>query len=413
MNHHEIIVVGGGAAGMLAAFFAAREGAKVLLLERNEKLGKKIYITGKGRCNVTNACDTEEFLRNVPRNPRFLYSALRLLPPDAMLALLEELGCPTKVERGRRAFPISDKASDVTRALENGLRAAHVDIRFHARVKSILAEENKAVGVALENGERILAARVILCTGGLSYPSTGSDGDGHRLAQETGHAMIPCRPSLVGLKTKENWPMELQGLTLKNICLSGRSHGKIIYSELGEMLFTHFGVSGPLVLELSSHLPENQPTEALLDLKPGLTHEQLSARLTRELSAAGKKQLSTVLQALLPRAFAAIFPRLCGVEGTLPCSQVSAKMREAIVQTLKALPLTVAGLRPMTEAIITRGGVNVKEISPGTMMSKRMENLYFAGELVDVDAHTGGYNLQIAFATGALAGKSAAKALLS
>lgn len=411
MKQHQILVIGGGAAGMLAALFAAREGARVLLLERNEKLGKKIYITGKGRCNVTNLCDTEEFLRNVPRNPRFLYSALGLLAPDQMLSLLEDLGCQTKVERGRRAFPVSDKASDVTRALERGLKAAGVEIRLHARVKQLLIEENKAAGVQLENGETIPASAVIVCTGGLSYPSTGSDGDGLRMAEETGHDLIPCRPSLVGIKTKEAWPMELQGLTLKNVCLSGRSCGKIIYSELGEMLFTHFGVSGPLVLELSSHLPENKPTEMLLDLKPGLTEEQLAARLARELAAAGKKQLSTVLQTLLPKAFAAIFPRLCGVDGAMPCSQVSAKARAAIVHALKALPLTPLALRPMTEAIVTRGGVNVRMLAPGTMESKKIAGLYFAGEMVDVDAHTGGYNLQIAFSTGALAGKSAAKAL--
>ena len=413
MNQQQILVIGGGAAGMLAALFAAREGARVLLLERNEKLGKKIYITGKGRCNVTNLCETEEFLRNVPRNPRFLYSALRLLPPDGMLALLEELGCPTKVERGRRAFPVSDKASDVTRALEKGLKAAGVEIRFNTRVKSLLTEENKVTGVMMENGQSIFASSVIVCTGGLSYPSTGSDGDGLRMAEETGHALIPCRPSLVGLKTKETWPMELQGLTLKNVCLSGRSCGKIIYSELGEMLFTHFGISGPLVLELSSHLPDNKPAEAVLDLKPGLTLEQLDARLTRELAAAGKKQLSTVLQTLLPKAFAAIFPALCGVNGTLPCSQVTQKNRSAILQALKALPLTITALRPMTEAIVTRGGVDVRQIAPGTMASKKIAGLYFAGEMMDVDAHTGGYNLQIAFATGALAGKSAAQSLIS
>ena len=408
-----IVVIGGGAAGMLAALFAARAGAKVTLLERNEKLGKKIYITGKGRCNVTNACDTEEFLRNVPRNPRFLYSALRLLNPDDMLSLLQELGCETKIERGRRAFPVSDKASDVTKALERGLRQAHVEIRFHARVQKILTEGNRAVGVQLEDGRRLDAGAVIICTGGLSYPSTGSTGDGLRFGEETGHKIISPRASLAGLITKEAWPMELQGLTLKNICLSGRSCGKIIYSEQGELLFTHFGISGPLAIELSSHLPEEGKAEAALDLKPGLTPEQLDQRLIREISAAGKKQLSTIMQTLLPVRFAALFPALCGLEGAMPCNQVTAKARQQLAAMLKSLPLTILGLRPINEAIVTRGGVDVKSLNPATLSSRQVEGLYFAGETIDVDAHTGGYNLQIAFATGALAGKSAAKFLQS
>ena len=398
---------------MLSALFAARNGASVTLLERNEKLGKKIYITGKGRCNVTNACDTEEFLRNVPRNPRFLYSALRLLSPQDMLALLNELGCETKVERGRRAFPVSDKASDVTRALEKGMIKAGVKIRLNARVQRLVTEENEITGVQLENGEILHAGAVIVCTGGLSYPSTGSTGDGLRFAQETGHKIIDTKPSLVGLITKETWPAQLQGLALKNICLTGRSCGKIIYSEMGEMLFTHFGVSGPLVIELSSHLPEGKPSEMLLDLKPGLTNEQLDQRLTRELAAAGKKQLSSVLQTLLPRSFADLFPVLCGVDGKTPCSQVTGKNRQLIIQTLKALPLTIAATRPLQEAIVTRGGVDTRMIAPATMASKQIAGLYFAGEMIDVDAHTGGYNLQIAFATGALAGKSAADYLQS
>ena len=408
-----MIVIGGGAAGMLAALFAARAGAQALLLEKNEKLGKKIYITGKGRCNVTNVCDTEEFLRNVPRNPRFLYSALRLLPPEGMLALLGELGCETKIERGRRAFPLSDKASDITRALERGLRQAGAEIRLNAPVRELIVEEKRVCGVRLANGEALPAAAVIVCTGGLSYPATGSTGDGLRLAKETGHAVTPPRPSLVGLITKEDWPRTLQGLTLKNICLSARSCGKIIYSELGELLFTHFGISGPLAIELSAHLPESAQAQAALDLKPGLTLDQLDRRLTRELAAAGKKQLATVLQALLPQRLAALFPGLCGVDGKTPCSQVTGASRAALVRALKALPLTILGTRPLGEAIVTRGGVDVRGLKPATMASRLTEGLYFAGETIDVDAHTGGYNLQIAFSTGALAGKSAAQFLLS
>ncbi|MBE5772182.1 MAG: aminoacetone oxidase family FAD-binding enzyme, partial [Clostridiales bacterium] len=323
----DLIVIGGGAAGMMAALFAAQNGCRVTLLERNEKLGKKIYITGKGRCNVTNACDTDEFLRNVPRNPRFLYSALGQLSPQDLLSLLHDLGCETKIERGRRAFPVSDKASDVTRALEKGMRQAGVHIRLNTRVQRLMAEEGKISGVQLENGEILSAGAVIVCTGGLSYPSTGSTGDGLRFAEETGHKIIPTRPSLVGLITKETWPTQLQGLALKNICLTGLSCGKIIYSEMGELLFTHFGVSGPLAIELSAHLPEGKAAEMRLDLKPGLTPEQLDQRLTRELAAAGKKQLSTVLQTLLPRSFADLFPALCGVDGKTPCSQVNGKSR--------------------------------------------------------------------------------------
>ena len=397
---------------MLAALFAARSGAKVTLLEKNEKLGKKVYITGKGRCNVTNACgDVEEFLREVPRNPRFLYSALRFFGPSDMLSLLHGLGCETKIERGRRAFPVSDHASDITKALEKGLRQAGADIRLHCEVKRIVTLENRVTGVALSNGRTLPASAVIVCPGGLSYPSTGSTGDGMKWARELGMNVSPAFPSLVGLKTKDAWPAGLQGLTLKNICLTGYSCDKILYSELGELLFTHFGISGPLAIELSSHLPQDGKAEVTLNLKPGLTREQLEQRLTRELSSAGKKQLSTVLQTLLPMRFAALFPALCGLDGKTPCNQVTVKARAALAETLQALPLTVIGTRPMDEAIITRGGVDVKEINPKTMESKRISGLYFAGETIDVDAHTGGYNLQIAWSTGALAGKSAAEAL--
>ena len=303
---------------------------------------------------------------------------------------------------------MSDHASDVTKALEKGLHQAGADIRLHSEVKRILTEENRVTGALLSDGRILPADAVIVCTGGVSYPSTGSTGDGLKWARDLGIKVSPAVPSLVGLRTKEAWPAELQGLTLKNICLTGYSCGKIIYSELGELLFTHFGVSGPLVIELSSHLPETGKAEVALNLKPGLTREQLDQRLTRELSAAGKKQLSTVLQTLLPLRFATLFPALCGLDGKTPCSQVSAKMRAAIAENLQALPLTVIGTRPIEEAIITRGGVDVKGVSPNTMESKAVKGLYFAGEALDVDAHTGGYNLQIAWSTGALAGKSAA-----
>ena len=410
---YDTLVVGGGAAGMMAALFAAREGARALLLERNEKLGKKLYITGKGRCNVTNQCDTEEFLRQVPRNPRFLYSALGLLGPSDTRALLQALGCETKEERGRRVFPISDKASDVTRALEKGLRQAGVQIALHARAEGLLLENGRVLGVRLENGRELHARSVVVCTGGLSYPSTGSTGDGLRMAQAAGLPVIAPRASLAGLITQEAWPRELQGLSLKNVCLSGRSCGKIIYSELGEMLFTHFGVSGPLALELSAHLPESGRAEATLDLKPGLTEEQLTRRIARELADAGKKRLTAALQTLLPQRFAGLFPSLCGVSGEKPCCQITAEERARIARALKALPLTILAARPIEEAIVTRGGVDVRALCPAQMAARSIEGLYFAGEVIDVDAHTGGYNLQIAFATGALAGKSAAEYALS
>ncbi len=402
-----MVVIGGGAAGMMAALFAAQNGAKVTLLEKNEKLGKKIYITGKGRCNVTNVCDVDTFLQNVPRNPRFLFGALRLMNPDDMLQLLQEWGCETKVERGRRAFPVSDKASDVTKALEKALRQNGVQIRLNCEVKGLLQNESSVYAVATSLGN-VPCGAVVICTGGLSYPSTGSTGDGYHFAEQMGLKVTERKPSLVGLLTKEKWPMALQGLTLKNVCLTGTSCGKIIYSELGEMLFTHFGISGPLVIELSSHLPDKGEVTAVLDLKPGLTDEQLDARLQREIKANGKKQVTSLLQTLLPQRMAQVFAECLGIQQTKVCSQLTGKERAQMVHFLKALPLTISGTRSLQEAIVTRGGVDVKGIAPNTMAAKSVPNLFFAGEVLDVDAHTGGYNLQIAFSTGALAGKSAA-----
>ncbi len=405
----DILVIGGGAAGMAAALFAAEAGASVLLLEKNEKLGKKVYITGKGRCNLTNDCRPDDFLAQVPRNPRFLYSALSFFSPRDMMALLEGAGCPVEVQRGRRVFPRSEKASDVTRALSFRLNAAGVRIRLNAEVRALELCGNRVAGVRLAGGERIPADAVILCTGGLSYPSTGSTGDGYRFAAETGHTVFPPLPVLVGLETAETWPRLLQGLSLRNVTLTLSRGKKVLYSELGEMLFTHFGVSGPLVLEASCHLLD-PPEGAVLsvDLKPGLTAEQLDARLLRDFAAAGKKQLRNELVSLLPSRLAEMFPDLCGLPATLPCSQVTAAQRRRLAGTLKALPMTVRAPRPLEEAVVTRGGVSVREIDPKTMGSRLIPNLFFAGELIDVDAHTGGFNLQIAWSTGALAGQSAA-----
>ena len=404
----EILVISGGAAGMMAAVFAARAGAEVTLLEKNEKLGKKVYITGKGRCNLTNDCDLDEFLAQVPRNPRFLYSALSFFSSRDMMALMEENGCPVTVQRGRRVFPSSEKASDVTKALTGLLRKWNVRIRLNCDVRCLKTENGLITGAELTDGTFLSADAVILACGGLSYPSTGSTGDGFRFAEALGHTVTPPSPVLVGLETEETWPRSLQGLSLRNVTLSLMSGKKTLYSELGEMLFTHFGISGPLVLEASCHLP--QPAKGgrlFIDLKPGLTQEQLDARLRRDFTEAGKKQLKSVLPGLLPASFAAIFPGLCGISPDLPCNQITAAQREQLLAALKALPLTIKTPRPIDEAVVTRGGVSVKEIEPGTMRSKLIPNLYFAGEMIDVDAHTGGYNLQIAWSTGALAGQSA------
>ena len=407
----EILVVGGGAAGMAASLFAARAGASVTLLEQNEKLGKKVYISGKGRCNLTNDCDRDTFLSQVPRNPRFLYAALAFFSPQDMMALLESAGCPVTVQRGRRVFPASEKASDVTRALSNLMHSAGVRVRLNTAVRSLEMENGRVTAVRTAFGERIPADAVILCTGGFSYPATGSTGDGYRFAEEAGHTVTPPSPVLVGLETKEDWPRMLQGLSLRNVTLTLARGRKVLYTELGEMLFTHFGISGPLVLEASCHLPDSLSDVSLrIDLKPGLTPEQLDARLLRDFAASGKKLLQTELTSLLPSRLAELFPRLSGLPAGLRCSQITGEQRRRLAETLKALPLSIRAPRPVAEAIVTRGGVNVREVDPATMRSRKIPNLYFAGELLDVDAHTGGYNLQIAWSTGALAAHSAAAA---
>lgn len=411
MKVNDVIVIGGGAAGLSAALFAARAGARVTLLEKNEKFGKKLYITGKGRCNLCNACDTQEFLRNVPRNPRFLYSALRFLSSDDLQQLMNDLGCQTKVERGNRVFPVSDHASDVSRAFLDGLRGQQ--LKIGVTVKDIEITDGRVTAVLVQDaaGERrIPCDAAIITTGGISYPVTGSTGDGYRFAEKAGHTLMPRRAALVPLVCKEDWVKQLQGLSLKNVCLTARVHGKIKYSEQGEMLFTHFGISGPLVLTLSSVLANEdwKNVQLTLDLKPALSDEQLDARVQRELTAAPRKHLQNILPSLLPARMADIFPELCHVDGDKQCAQITAAERARIVGQLKNLPITVLSARPIEEAIVTCGGVNIKEVAPATMMSKKTKGLFFAGEVLDVDAFTGGFNLQIAFSTGALAGSSAA-----
>ena len=402
-----VAVIGGGAAGQIAAIKAAENGHRVTIFEQNEKLGKKLFITGKGRCNVTNATDREGFFRHVVRNPRFLYSAYAHYDSAAIMALLEAAGVPLKVERGQRVFPASDHSSDILKALEKTVRARGVDVRLNTRVSAILENGGAISGVRVgETVEPFDAA--ILATGGLSYPSTGSTGDGYRFAQALGHTVVPPKGSLIPLETEEAWCADLSGLTLKNVTLTAYNRkGKEVYSELGEMLITHFGVSGPLVLSASALLAE-EPEGALLsiDLKPGLSEEQLDARLLRDLAANAKKTFSGALYGLLPQKLLGVVLDRAGIDGAAQAGNCTRAQRRTLVETLKGLKLHVTGARPIAEAIVTRGGVSVREVNPSTMESKKVMNLYFAGELLDTDAFTGGFNLQIAWSTGALAGSS-------
>lgn len=407
-TRHDVIVIGGGAAGMMASLQAAWAGAQVVLLEKNEKLGKKIYITGKGRCNVTNVADAEDFFRQVPRNAKFLNAAVRQFGHDDVTSLLSMLGTETKVERGGRVFPVSDKASDVTRALARGMKDAGVEVSLHTAVSHIVKEDG-GFAVQLTGGGALHARAVIVATGGVSYPSTGSTGDGYAFARENGHTITPLSGSLVGLTIEEKWPSLLMGLSLKNVRVTAQMGRKKIYDEQGEMLFTHFGVSGPLIIELSSHMPEDfSAVNVTLDMKPALSAEQIDQRLQREFAENVRRQLSSVLVGLMPSRMGPVFAQLCGLSPEQPINQITREQRMTIGRMLKALPLDVTGTRPIEEAIVTRGGVNVLEVAPGTMMSKLTPGLFFAGEVLDVDAHTGGFNLQIAFSTGALAGRSAA-----
>ncbi len=406
---HKIIIIGGGAAGMMAAIHASRLGADVTLLERNLKLGKKVYITGKGRCNVTNAAEREPFFKNIMRNPRFLYAAFSRFDNNALMDLIEQAGCPLKVERGERVFPVSDKASDITRALETEMRRNNVRVLFNTRASKILTEEGAVTGVKTEDGAILPAKSVVLATGGLSYPSTGSTGDGHRLAKELGHEILPCSPSLVPVNTKENWPSTLSGLTLKNVRLSAKKDGKTLYSDQGEMMFTHFGITGPLVLSLSAVLPQECAGISLeIDLKPALDLNTLDERLLRDIQSQPRASLASIVYGLAPRALGQQIMLLSGLSPEMKVSEWKAADRKKFAALVKAVPLTAASLRGYNEAVVTRGGVSVKEINPSTMESRKVAGLFFAGELIDIDALTGGFNLQLAFSTGFLAGEHAA-----
>ena len=403
-----VIVIGGGAAGMLASLFAVRAGAHVTLIERNEKLGKKVYITGKGRCNVTNAADQEEFMRHILRNPRFMYASLATIDNFGIMDLIENLGVPLKTERGDRVFPVSDKANDINRALERELIRLKVNIKLNTRVHSLIVSGGACTGVLTDKGE-FKAERVIVCTGGVSYPLTGSTGDGHAFARDLGLNVTDLMPALVPINTVEKWTSPLSGLSLKNVALRAYNGKKRIFSEQGEMLMTHFGISGPLVLTLSSLLPKDMSNVRLsIDLKPALDDATLDARLVRELKENSRRNIATIMDSLVPHNLGLTILNLANIPEGVSANAITAEQRTAIRLLLKDLPLTPASLRGFEEAIITRGGVSVKEINPSTLECKKIPGLYFAGEVLDIDATTGGFNLQIAWSTGALAGKSAA-----
>lgn len=409
----KICVIGGGAAGMACAMFAAERGFKVHLFERNEKLGKKLFITGKGRCNFTNACEKDELFSHVVTNPRFLYSAFNSFSSQDTIRLFESLGVHTKVERGNRAFPSSDHSSDIIRALEGRLRLLDVKIHLKTRVMKILTEnlspeetikkQNRRVsGILLENGSVIPCDAVILATGGLSYPSTGSIGDGFVIAENLGHTLQKQRPALVPLETAESYIPELQGLSLRNVTLTIPYGKKKQFHEFGEMLFTHFGISGPLALTASSYIGkylEDGPLAAYIDLKPALTDEQLDARLLREFENARNKELKNATASLFPAKLRPVMMKLSAIPEDKPVNEITREERAGFRRLVKAFPFTITGLRSYNEAIITQGGISVKEINPSTMESRLVRGMYAIGEILDLDAVTGGFNLQIAWST--------------
>ncbi|MBR7150005.1 MAG: NAD(P)/FAD-dependent oxidoreductase [Oscillospiraceae bacterium] len=407
-----ILVIGGGAAGMMAAIAAGRCGAAVTLLEPNERLGKKLNITGKGRCNVTNAATSEELLANVPQNGRFLFSVFSRLDGRGTMAFFEELGVPLKVERGRRVFPVSDRSFDISAALERELKRLKVRL-VRDRATELLVEEERVVGAAGEKGT-YPAAAVIVATGGVSYPATGSTGDGYRFAESVGHTIVTPRGSLVPLESKDEDCLAMQGLSLKNVTLTVRNKkNKVIFSELGEMLFTHFGISGPLVLSASSHMRDfaREEYSVTIDLKPALDEQKLDARLLRDFEERANQNFANLLGGLVNRSMIPVIIKRTGIDGETKVHSITREQRKVLIRTLKNFSVEVTGPRPVRDAIITSGGVKVGEIDPKTMASKKIAGLYFAGEVIDVDAYTGGYNLQIAWATGKAAGEAASAEL--
>ncbi len=403
------IVIGGGAAGMMAAFSAAKHGHQVVLLEKNEKLGKKVFITGKGRCNITNACEVEVLFQNVMTNPKFLYTSFYTFDNNAVVELLSEYGCATKVERGDRVFPVSDHSSDVIAALTRALKAQNVKVCLNTNVAELCTENDAITGVKLSDGEVFKADAVIVCTGGLSYPSTGSTGDGYAFAKAVDMEVTEPKPALVPLECKEDWCKELMGLSLRNVEVKVADGKKKLFQEFGEMLFTHFGVSGPLMLSLSSHYVKKYYGEELpitIDLKPALSVEQLDKRVLRDFEGNINKQFKNAVSDLFPSKLVPVMISLSGIHPEKKVNEISREERQYFVHLIKHLPLTITGTRSFHEAIITQGGIKVKEINPSTMESKKISGLYFAGEVLDLDAVTGGFNLQIAWSTGYLAGAS-------
>ena len=402
-------MIGGGAAGMMAAYAAAECGHKVVLLEQNEKLGKKLYITGKGRCNVTNACGQDKLFENIVSNPKFLYSAFYDFDNKRMMELLERAGCPLKIERGERVFPVSDHSSDVIAAFERLLGQKDVAVYLKTAVREVTVEDGVAKGVILNSGERLPCDAVVLATGGLSYPTTGATGDGYRMAKMLGHTVKECVPALVPMEIQEPWCSALQGLSLKNVMLTMYCGTKKIWQGFGEMLFTHFGVSGPLVLSASSYYAkckDKRQVTVTVDLKPALTAEQLDKRILRDFEQNLNKQFKNVIGGLYPAKLIPVMIELSGIDGDKKIHEITRQERGRLAGITKGLTMQVTGLRNYNEAIITQGGVTVKEVNPSTMESKLVKGLYFAGELLDLDAVTGGFNLQIAWSTGHLAGSS-------
>lgn len=404
----DIIIIGGGAAGMMAAGTAARLGLRAVLVEKNARLGRKLAITGKGRCNLTNNCSLQDVIAAVPTNPRFLYGAISRFPPQDVMSFFESMGIPLKTERGQRVFPQSDRAGDIITALTDFLHQNHVQV-LHAEARKLLLKEDGVQGVLLRDGTRLIAPQVIVACGGASYPGTGSTGDGYKLARQAGHNVLPLRPSLVPLVAQGDACARMQGLALKNAAVRVYEKKKLIYEDFGELLFTHFGLSGPVILSASSHMRHMIPGQYRIeiDVKPALSPERLDARLQRDLEENSNKDFINSLGALLPRKMIPVLVEQSGIPPETKCNAITREQRHAFAALLKGISIEIKSFRPIEEAIITSGGVSVKEINPKTMESKLVHGLYFAGEVLDVDAYTGGFNLQIAFATGRLAAESA------
>lgn len=406
---YDALIIGGGAAGLMAAGTAAKNGLHVCLLEKNSRPGRKLMITGKGRCNLTNNCDVQTFIASVPSNGRFLYSAVTQFTAQDTIRFFEDLGLPVKTERGNRVFPQSDKAADVVDKLTGFVRSSGADI-ITGEAKRLILKDHRVFGAELQDGSQILAGSVVICCGGASYPGTGSTGDGYRLARQAGHTVTPLRPSLVPLVAFGDECRDMMGLSLKNVSIKvfDTVKKKTIYEDFGEMLFTHFGVSGPMILSASTHMSGMSPDRyhILIDLKPALSLEQLDARIQRDFEMNHNKDFSNSLSALLPSKMIPVMVAKSGIPADTKCNQITREMRRAFAGLLKSFELSISAFRPIEEAIVTSGGVKTAEINPKTMESKLVRGLYFAGEVIDVDAYTGGFNLQIAFCTGRLAANS-------